>query len=371
MPLINHSDYKERTVEGRYVTYDILEKKWLANLDSSTHQNIGTSVEGHTIKSITLGSGDKRVLMWSQMHGNESTTTKAVLDMINFVISDDELAKAINERCTILVIPILNPDGARRYTRVNANTVDLNRDAKLLTQPESRVLRNIFEEFKPDYCFNLHDQRTLFSAGKTEKPATVSFLSPSSDSERKITPTRETAMKLIVAMNKMLQNEIPGQVGRYDDAFNDNCVGDFFQMKEVPTILFEAGHYPKDYNREKTREFIFQSLLKGLDVIAQEKIEGFKTDDYFEIPENEKLFYDVLIKNPQVVNPNFNPNHCIGIRFKEVLKEKAILFVPEIVDVHELKECFGYETLDCSKQKDFEALSFRKEILNLIIITEQ
>lgn len=371
MPLINHLDYKERTIEGRYVTLETLQKRWFANLDPSTVQNIGTSVEGDTIKSITLGGGDKRVLMWSQMHGNESTTTKAVLDMINFVTSDNELAKAINERCTILVIPILNPDGARRYTRVNANTVDLNRDAKLLTQPESEALRNVFEEFKPDYCFNLHDQRTLFSVGKTEKPATVSFLSPSSDSERNVTPTRETAMKLIVAMNIMLQNEILGQVGRYDDAFNDNCVGDFFQMKEVPTILFEAGHYPHDYNREKTREYIFYALLEGIRVIAQNKIEDFYTSDYFEIPENEKLFYDILIKNPQVVNPSFSPNHCIGIRFKEVLEKKNILFIPEIAEIDELKECFGHETFDCSQQKDFDMLSFRKEILNLILTAEQ
>ncbi|UII79697.1 M14 metallopeptidase family protein [Flagellimonas sp. CMM7] len=371
MPLINHLDYKESTVKGRYVTLETLQKRWLTNLNFSTLQNIGTSVDGDALKSITLGKGNKRVLMWSQMHGNESTTTKAVVDMINFLVSDDKHAKSIMECCTILVIPILNPDGAKRYTRVNANNIDLNRDAKLLTQPESIALRNVFEEFKPDCCFNLHDQRTLFSAGKAEKPATVSFLSPAGDIERNVTPTRESAMKLIVAMNIMLQKEIPGQVGRYDDAFNDNCVGDFFQTKQVPTILFEAGHYPKDYSREKTREFIFHSLIEALRVIAQEKIEDFKIEDYFEIPENEKLFYDVLIKNPQVVNSNFSPNHCVGIRFKEVLKEKAILFEPEIVDIHELKECFGHETFDCSDKNDFDALSFRKEILNLIITAEQ
>ena len=52
---------------------------------------------------------------------------------------------------------MVNPDGAKLYTRVNANEVDLNRDSVNLSQPESKVLRNVFEEFKPDYCFNLHD----------------------------------------------------------------------------------------------------------------------------------------------------------------------------------------------------------------------
>jgi hypothetical protein len=54
---------------------------------------------------------------------------------------------------------MLNPDGAALY-RENANKVDLNRDSKHL---QSRVsLRAVFE-FKPDYCFNLHDQRTILA----------------------------------------------------------------------------------------------------------------------------------------------------------------------------------------------------------------
>jgi hypothetical protein len=47
------------------------------------------------------------------------------------------------------------------YTRLNANEVDLNRDSQNLTQPESKVLREIFDLFQPHYCFNLHDQRTI------------------------------------------------------------------------------------------------------------------------------------------------------------------------------------------------------------------
>jgi hypothetical protein len=59
------------------------------------------------------------------------------------------------------------------YTRLNANEVDLNRDSQNLTQPESKVLREIFDLFQPHYCFNLHDQRTIFGVS-TGKPA-VSF----------------------------------------------------------------------------------------------------------------------------------------------------------------------------------------------------
>ena len=70
--------------------------------------------------------------MWSQMHGNESTTTKALFDVFNTLISNNPIIKHILNACTLYIIPILNPDGAEAYTRVNANAVDLNRDAQEL-----------------------------------------------------------------------------------------------------------------------------------------------------------------------------------------------------------------------------------------------
>ncbi|WP_275648757.1 M14 family metallopeptidase [Flagellimonas okinawensis] len=329
--------------------------------------HIGDSVNGLPIKGFKLGSGTRKVLMWSQMHGNESTTTKAVWDLVNFLSQDKELGKTILANCTLIIVPILNPDGAKLYTRENSNEIDLNRDAKNLTQPESIAFRKLFESFAPDFCFNLHDQRTLFSAGNNDKPATVSFLSPASNKERHITPTRETAMKLIVAMNNMLQNEIPGQVGRYDDGFNDNCIGDTLQMLGVPTILFESGHYPRDYEREKTREYIFKAMVEALKIIAHDKIETYKTGDYFSIPGNKKLFFDVLIKHPELVNSEFEAGHSVGIRYKEVLKEQKIIFKPEIAEIGPLEGYFGHETIECIDIKDFGFTSNQKDILNLLL----
>lgn len=329
--------------------------------------HIGDSVNGVDIRAYKFGSGDKKVLMWSQMHGNESTTTKALCDMFNFLASNEQLAKSILKHCTLMVVPVLNPDGAAVYTRVNINKVDLNRDAKNLTQPESRALRELFESFEPDFCFNLHDQRTLFSAGKFDKPATVSFLSPASNKERHITPTREIAMKLIVAMDSMLQKHIPGQVGRYDDGFNDNCVGDAFQKQGVPTVLFESGHYPGDYNREKTREYIFLSILEALKTITENKIDSYKTGDYFSIPNNQKLFFDVLINNPTMVNPEIEAGHSVGIRYKEVLDGNKIIFKPEIAEIGPLEGFYGHQTIECVDNKDFGFTTSQKEILDLLL----
>ncbi|GLU45092.1 hypothetical protein Musp01_27160 [Muricauda sp. NBRC 101325] len=264
------------------------------------------------------------------------------------------------------MVPILNPDGAEAYTRINHNEIDLNRDAKERTQPESQALRKLFKNFKPDYCFNLHDQRTLFSAGNNPKPATVSFLSPSSNFERDITPTREAAMKLIVAMNSDLQERIPGQVGRYDDGFNENCTGDSFQTTGTPTILFEAGHYPEDYEREKTREYIFHALIKGLKTIADNQVHEYSTNDYFKIPENRKLFFDVIVLHSNKVNTSFKEGEKVGIRFKEVLIDDKIEFIPEIAEKGTLEGYFGHKLIECVDSKDFGFGSKDKKILELL-----
>ncbi len=355
--IISTNDYarlKEDQVKGRYVVNEQLHAFLNSNTTNLRVATVGYSVNNRPIKSITLGTGQKKILMWSQMHGNESTTTKAILDLINLLTSSEGFLKSILENCTIKILPILNPDGAYAYTRVNANQVDLNRDAQNRSQPESKVLRAEYDKFKPDFCFNLHDQRTIYSVGASSKPATVSFLAPSHDAERTISSTRAISMQLIAAMNQVLQEMIPGQIGRYDDAFNANCVGDTFQMLNTPTILFEAGHFQKDYEREKTREYVFYALIKALETIAQDEIKRYDRSAYFDIPENGTKFFDLLIKN--VSTENSSQKSDVGILFREVLEGKKISFVPNIAETGNLDDFFGHATYDCLHLGDLDYL---------------
>ncbi len=349
--------FKENTIQGRYVVNEQI-TTFLEALNSNFKvETVGSSVEQRPIKSVTVGTGKQKILIWSQMHGNESTTTKAALDLLRFLQSDNPLALRILKNCSIRIIPILNPDGAEAYTRVNANEVDLNRDAQARSQPESNVLRDVYENFQPNFCFNMHDQRTIFNVGDTSKPATISFLAPSHDEERSISKSREISMRLIAAMNKELQELISGQIGRYDDVFNANCVGDTFQMLNTPTILFEAGHFPDDYKREKTREYIFYALLKALHCIGENEIHSYSQQDYFAIPENNKLFFDVIIKNAKVIDSRYTKD--VGILFAEVLRNGKISFQARIEKEGCTEGYFGHSTYDCTNENDF--LSLRKQ----------
>ena len=367
MKELNYNDICVSEISGRYINYDHLNEFINALPPEFKIKEEGKSVRSESIKSIEFGNGSHRILMWSQMHGNESTTTKAAIDLLNYFKKDSTHINEILKACTIKIIPILNPDGARVYTRVNANRIDLNRDAQDLTQPESRILKRVYENFKPDFCFNLHDQRTIFNVGNTNKPATVSFLAPAFDAERNNSPSREISMQLIAAMNSKLQEEIPGQVGRYDDGFNANCVGDAFQMKKTPTILFEAGHYRIDYNRDITRGYIFKALLKALDTIVYDKIQEYTVKQYEAIPENGKQFVDILVLNPDFHVNKLTKSGIVAIQYKEVLKDKKLEFVPGLhVFEKEPTEIFGHKTLNCNDEKDMEWLR-SNDLLNLLV----
>ncbi|PKV51085.1 zinc carboxypeptidase [Aquimarina sp. MAR_2010_214] len=337
-----YNTYKELSLFGRYITSDHISPLLdLFSLKTEIEQ-IGLSENDAPIHLIKLGNGSKKLLFWSQMHGNESTTTKAVFDFLNFVTdTSNDSAKTILEECTIYIVPILSPDGAKAYTRLNYNQIDLNRDAQQKTQKESVVFSKLVQRIQPDFAFNLHGQRTIFSAGETKYPATVSFLSPASDLERSITPSRKIAMEIIAKMNAVLQKYIPNQVGRYDDGFNLNCVGDTLANMGVPIILFEAGHYPNDYDREITREYIFYSLITSIEYIATTKITGDMYKEYFLIPENGKCFYDVIIRDVVLGGENVD----IAVQYSEELIKNNVKFIPKIVKIDNLQKFYGHREI--------------------------
>ncbi|WP_109300713.1 M14 family zinc carboxypeptidase [Aquimarina sp. AU474] len=337
-----YNTYKEKSLSGRYIPQDNISPL----LDSLSLlieiEQIGVSENDLPIHLIKLGKGQKRLLLWSQMHGNESTTTKALFDFINLLGDhDNNVAKSILNECTLFIVPILSPDGAKRYTRLNFNDVDLNRDAQDKTQKESIVLDKLIHKVKPDFAFNLHGQRTIFSAGQTNLPATVSFLSPAGDQKRSITPDRKIAMEVIAKMNDVLQQSIPNQVGRYDDGFNINCVGDTLANKGIPTVLFEAGHYINDYEREITREYIFYAMVTSIAYIAKTTITGNEFKDYFLIPENGKCFYDVIIRDVVLNEKKVD----IAVQYTEQLDVDHVKFVPKIVKIDDLQNFYGHREI--------------------------
>jgi hypothetical protein len=335
---------KETSLFGKWITFKNIENLFLKHQEVFEVKQLGFSEHKRPIYKLKIGSGKKRILLWSQMHGNESTGTKALFDVFNcFSNCTDEVFKVILKECTLVFIPMLNPDGSEAFTRVNANNIDLNRDAVDRVARESNLLRSFLEEFNPQFCFNLHDQRTIFGVEGTKNPATISFLAPSEEETRAVTKGRVQTMNVIVAMNAFLQMIIPGFVGRYTDEFYPTATGDNFQKLGFNTILIESGHFPDDYQRDIVREHTFYSILQGLYHIAMSN-DFNDYEPYFMIPNNVKLFYDVIHRYS-------NSKQDVAYQYKDEIINDQLVSKLNKVDQKDLKMKFGHNEIVFESKK--------------------
>jgi hypothetical protein len=263
---------------------------------------VGRSEEGRTINLLRCGNGPVKVMVWSQMHGDEATGTMAILDFLRFVAMDinAELIVQILKECTLYFIPMVNPDGAERFSRRNVQQIDINRDYLKQTSAEAKLLASLQDQIKPEFGFNLHDQSTLWSVQGTSKPATLSYLAPAYSADLAINSVRERAMLVIADVFATLDPLLPGQIGLFKDEFEGRAFGDNFQLKGTSTILIEAGGMEGDPEKQELRKYYFLSLLSGLKSIASCSYSRQSLREYQKIPRNSKEIFHLLIVDVQV-----------------------------------------------------------------------
>ncbi len=311
-------------------------------------REIGRSYLDKPIYMMTIGTGQTKVIAWSQMHGNESNATHAMLDLLVTLQESPELSVDIFNKITLDFIFMLNPDGSEQWTRRNALDIDMNRDFIKLSSKEFRILKEIAENGNYDYALNLHEQRTIFSTDG-ENPATLSFLAPAENVEREITPTRKKAMAVIVAIIKGLPQEFHKNIARYSDEFYPTSTGDNFTKMGLPTVLYEGGHYPDDYQRVGTRKYYTIALYEGLKAISQLNGSDEGWEQYFDLPENKETHYDLIYRNVRL-NTDFDCVLDIAVQYKEIYRrgEDEISFVPYVVEVGDCGKKKGWKELDCT-----------------------
>ncbi|MGF1557738.1 MAG: M14 metallopeptidase family protein [Flavobacteriaceae bacterium] len=314
---------------------------------------VGKSIEGRDLSLVSIGKGEIDVFLWSQMHGDEPTATQAIFDIFNFLNSGDfkREKEEILKNCTLHFLPMLNPDGAERFQRRNLLGVDINRDALRLQSPESSTLKRVRDSLDADWGFNLHDQSTYYNAERTEKPATLSYLAPAYNYEKDIDEKRGNAMKVIVFMNTIIQKYAPGQVGRYDDAFEPRAFGDNIQKWGTSTILIESGGYSNDAEKQEIRKLNYVSILSAIYTIANQNFKDIPLEDYEKIPENDRKLFDLKLVNANYELLGKNYVLDIGINRPEVDLEgnDDFWYSSRVIDQGDLSTYYGYETFDATR----------------------
>ncbi|MBK8944970.1 MAG: peptidase M14 [Ignavibacteriae bacterium] len=350
----NYSKYKSAEFNKKNFTHSQL-KSQIEKIKLNKNFKVdiaGKSIEEKEIYLLSIGKGKTTVLIWSQMHGDESTATMALFDIFNFFSSNDELKnfrKEILDSLKIYFIPMLNPDGAEKYQRRNALDIDLNRDALRLQFPESQILKSVRDSLNPKFAFNLHDQSTRYTSGKSYKSATISFLAPAFNYEKEINEVRSNTMKLIVRMFESLNKYIPGHIAKYNDDFEPRAFGDNFIKWGTGSVLIESGGWKNDTEKQFVRKLNFTAILSGLNSIAKKTYKNAEIEKYHSIPFNDKLLFDVLLKNLTIIKNGKNYLVDVGINNEEQISNNTnSYFVSKIEDWGDLSIFYGYEEFDLS-----------------------
>lgn len=340
----NFSSVKEKSLTNRFFKHkDIV--ALLEKLPTSFKvETLGYSVMGKSIHAVKWGKGQTKVMLWSQMHGDEATGTMALFDIFNYLQLKNETVEQLMANCQFYFLPMVNPDGAAVFTRRNAQQIDLNRDFLNTVTPEAKILKEARANFCPEFGFNLHDQTTLWSVDQSLKPATLSFLAPAFDKELSVNITRENAMLVIAEMFAALTPVLPNQIGLFDDEHEPRAFGDNFQKAGTATILIEAGGYADDYEKQEIRQHYFAAILAGLVAIGSKSYKNQQTDNYHAIPKNNKQIFHLLIHNVNLAGIVVS----VGINYDEYPSDDGFstFKIFNIQDIGDLSFCDAYQSYD-------------------------
>jgi Zinc carboxypeptidase len=282
-----------------------------------TVEEVGRSVQGRSLELLTLGTGARKVVLWSQMHGDEPSATPALLDVADTLLSGDVAeTRAILDGLTLLVLPMLNPDGAERYARRNAQAIDVNRDALSLATPEGRALKAVRDRLQPELGFNLHDQNRRTTVGDTGVLATISLLAVSGDRAGTLTPGRARAKRVCSAVARTLAHFVPGGIARYDEDWNPRAFGDNLTAWGTPVVLIESGGVPPGRPLADLTRLDYVALLTALHGLVRDDLASETAELYEGLPRNEEnLWTDVLLEGGRVWQPGAGDPYRADVAF--------------------------------------------------------
>lgn len=307
----------------------------------------GHSAEGRAIRQLTFGSGPTTVLLWSQMHGNESTASMALADVVGFFARSPShpLARRIAEGATVHMIPMLNPDGAERFRRRNAQGIDVNRDARELQTPEGRLLKAVRDELDPDFGFNLHDQNAAVRVGRSDLGVAIALLAPAFNEARDVDAKRRRAMQVASTLVEAMDPLVGGHIAKYDDTFNPRAFGDLMGAWGASTVLIESGGWRDDPEKQHLRKANFVGILYALDAIATGRVDEYDPAAYESLAFNGRRMPALLMKGGTIVAPGIPALRAdVLIDFEFPLRRSG----GYVTDLGDLGEAEAQDTVDVS-----------------------
>jgi hypothetical protein len=184
---------------------------------------------------------------------------------------------------------------------------------------------------------------------------------------KSVNEVRGNAMKLIVKLNKTLQLYIPGQVAKYSDEHEPRAFGDNIQKWGTSVVLIESGGYKDDPEKQYIRKLNFVTLLTAMQAIATKSFETETIEPYYEIPENERYLFDLIIRNAEVPRGDKSYKADIGInRYETTVEPYTKFYYRSLVEeIGDMSVNYGYEEINAAGMRLVPGKIYPKEIKNL------
>lgn len=344
-PLLRHADVERAIERLRSEAPDLV-----------SVERIGESVEGRAIYHLAIGRGPFGVLLWSQMHGDEPTATVALFDVLEYIRrrQQDPVVGRLLDRLTLHIVPMLNPDGAERFTRRNAQGIDINRDALALQTPEGRALKALRDRLEPKIGFNLHNQNWRTSVGDTGKPAAMSLLAVAYDEARSDNEGRILAKKLCSVIRTAVEPLAPGMIGRYDDEFELRAFGDNITKWGTSVVLIETGPYPGPDPDSALVAMNYVAILTALDALASGRAHEADPKVYESLPFNDSRLFHTLVRNATIFAGTGVPPFLgdLGFAASRVVRRRGgnatVGFEGRLEDLGDLRVFGALESIDAT-----------------------
>jgi len=244
----------------------------------------------NTKKYIT-NPNNPTVLFLTQQHGNEQLTTEGTLEFIKHLGTGK--TKGILENVNILIVPMLNADGAmgdvnfsledyvadggRHLTRYNAVGTDLNRDHVDKLQPETQALHeNVLQKYDIDYMIDLHHQGTNLE--RDGKLVSGSILYPTNENVKP--EVLEKSKKLGAVVFNAVDSTGWGHIGKYNGGSGENIGRNGAAVQyDIATLLFEirgmSDHEdPSRVIGQKSNGYLIKQTITTLDATVRAIADG-------------------------------------------------------------------------------------------------
>ena len=150
---------------GKVTSYDEL-TTFIKQLESKSSvlkvEVIGKSAQGRNLYALKFSSSefgkDKskiKVLFFAQQHGNEQSGKEGSLLLVQTLLKPENIY--LLDKIDFAIVPQMNPDGSEINQRRNGNTIDLNRNHLILTEPETQALHTFFDKYLFEVIMDVHE----------------------------------------------------------------------------------------------------------------------------------------------------------------------------------------------------------------------